>query len=242
MSEKATAAYFNPIIFYRAVELQEGSPDNVILGLDFKYKGRHGLTVYGQGLLDEFKAAELFGGGGSWRNRFGIQLGAKQIDAFKISTLDLQAEVNLARPFLYQSEFQNSYSNYRNPLAHPIGGNFRELVLVARYQPLERLSVVGKIIYTDLGEDLGDGVNYGGNVLADTDNRVGTSGNTIGQGANAKNAFIQLTASYMLLHNVFFDVDITKRNFNSELAVRDLNSNIFSTSLRWNLAKRQHEF
>lgn len=242
MSEKATAAYFNPIIFYRAVELQEGSPDNVLLGLDFKYKGRNGLTVYGQGLLDEFKASELLGGGGSWRNRFGIQLGAKQIDAFKIPTLDLQAEVNLARPFLYQSEFQNSYSNYRNPLAHPIGGNFRELVLVARYQPLERLSLVGKIIYTDLGEDFGDGVNYGGNVLADTDDRVGTAGNTIGQGANAKNAFIQLTGSYMLLHNVFLDLDITKRNFNSELAVRDLNSTIFSTSLRWNLAKRQHEF
>ena len=60
--------------------------------------------------------------------------------------------------------------------------------------------------------------------------------------ANAKNAFIQLTGSYMLLHNVFLDLDITKRNFNSELAVRDLNSSIFSTSLRWNIAKRQHEF
>jgi hypothetical protein len=242
MSEKATAAYFNPIIFYRAVELQEGSPDNVLLGLDFKYKTRYGLSIYGQGLLDEFVASELLGGGGSWRNRFGIQLGAKQIDAFKISTLDLQAEVNLARPFLYQSEFQNSYSNYRNPLAHPIGANFKELVMVARFQPLKRLSVVGKIIYTDLGEDLGNGVNYGGNVLADTDDRVDNSGNTIGQGANAKNAFIQLTGSYMLIHNVFLDVDFTKRNFNSELAVRDLNSTIFSTSLRWNLAKRQHEF
>uniref|UniRef100_UPI004047AEFD hypothetical protein n=1 Tax=Roseivirga sp. TaxID=1964215 RepID=UPI004047AEFD len=242
MSEKATIAYFNPIIFYRAVELQEGSPDNVLLGLDFKYKTRFGLSIYGQGVLDEFVINELRAGEGSWRNRFGFQLGAKQIDAFKIPTLDLQAEVNLARPFLYQSEFQNSYSNYRNPLAHPIGANFKELVMVARFQPLKRLSVVGKIIYTDLGEDLGNGVNYGGNVLADTDDRVDNSGNTIGQGANAKNAFIQLTGSYMLIHNVFLDVDFTKRNFNSELAVRDLNSTIFSTSLRWNLAKRQHEF
>jgi hypothetical protein len=181
-------------------------------------------------------------GTGSWRNRFGFQLGAKKIDAFRIDNLDLQVEVNLARPFLYQSEFKNSYSNYRNPLAHPVGGNFRELVLVARYQPIERLSIVGKVIYTDLGEDLGDGVNYGGNVLADTDDRVGTFDNRIGQGANAKNAFIQLSGSYMLIHNVFLDIDITKRNFNSELAVRDLNSTLFSTSLRWNLAKRQHEF
>jgi hypothetical protein len=242
MSEQATLAYFNPIILYRVAELQEGSPDNAILGLDFKWNTRKGITVYGQALLDEFVINELRSGTGSWRNRFGFQLGANKIDAFRIDNLDLQVEVNLARPFLYQSEFKNSYSNYRNPLAHPVGGNFRELVLVARYQPIERLSIVGKVIYTDLGEDLGDGVNYGGNVLADTDDRVGTFDNRIGQGANAKNAFIQLSGSYMLIHNVFLDIDITKRNFNSELAVRDLNSTLFSTSLRWNLVKRQHEF
>ena len=242
MSEKATLAYFNPIIFYRAVELQEGSPDNVLLGLDFNWKVKKGISIYGQALLDEFVIGDLRAGDGSWRNRFGIQLGGKSIDAFGVSNLDLLAEVNLARPYLYQSEFKNSYSNYRNPLAHPLGANFQELVLVGRYQPLERLSVVGKIIYSDLGEDLGDGVNYGGNVLADTDDRVSTSGNKIGQGANAKNMYIELRGSYMLMHNVFFDLGLLQRNFNSELAARDLNSTTISASLRWNLAKRQHEF
>ncbi|KOF03048.1 hypothetical protein OB69_09540 [Roseivirga seohaensis subsp. aquiponti] len=242
MSENATLAYFNPIIFYRAVELQEGSPDNVLLGLDFNWKVKKGISVYGQALLDEFVLGDLRAGEGSWRNRYGIQLGAKSIDAFGVSNLDLQAELNFARPYLYQSEFDNSYSNYRNPLAHPIGANFQELVLVGRYQPLERLSVVGKIIYSDLGEDLGDGVNYGGNVLADTDDRASTSGNKIGQGANAKNMYIELRGSYTLMHNVFFDLGLLQRNFNSELAARDLNSTTISASLRWNLAKRQHEF
>ena len=46
----------------------------------------------------------------------------------------------------------------------------------------------------------------------------------------------------MLIHNVFFDLGLLQRNFNSELAARDLNSTTISASLRWNLAKRQHEF
>lgn len=243
MSRSATLAYFNPIVFYRAIELQEGSPDNVILGLDFKLNMKGGVAIYGQGLFDEFVIDELRSGGGSWRNRFGVQLGAKYIDAFKIANLDLQAEMNLARPFLYQSEYNYSnYSNYRNPLAHPLGANFKELALVARYQPVQKLYLVGKLIYTDLGEDFGDGVNYGGHVMADTDNRVSATGNKIGQGANAKNALIEIRGSYMLLHNVFLDLSIVKRNFNSELADRDLNSTIVNGGLRWNLAKRQHEF
>ena len=67
--------YLNPIIFYRQVERAMGSPDNVNLGFNFKAMAAKHLQFYGQILLDEFRAKELFGGNGWWGNKFGIQAG-----------------------------------------------------------------------------------------------------------------------------------------------------------------------
>src|SRR5690606_11370570 len=47
-------SYLNPIIFFRAIEQQNGSSDNVLLGLDFKVNAIRKFSVYGQFVLDEF--------------------------------------------------------------------------------------------------------------------------------------------------------------------------------------------
>ena len=91
------------------------------------------------------------------------------------------------------------------------------------------------------GQD-NNGLNYGGNLLLSTDNRIGNTGNTIGQGVATTNTFMEVTGSYMLKHNLFIDLRNTLRNFNSELNAGDLNSFITSISVRWNIAKREHEF
>ena len=148
-------------------------------------------------------------------------------------------EFNLARPFFYAYEDPAlSYTNYRNPLAHPLGANFREIVLVGRYQPLDRLSLMGTIIYSDQGLDDATN-NFGGDLLRSTDTRVADTGNTIGQGVESKTTFIELRGSYMLLHNVFADL---RFNFRSNRSLQDTNSAIARLSLRWNLPTRQHEF
>jgi hypothetical protein len=168
IARKADINYFNPIIFYRAIEQQQGSPDNINLGLDFKVNIHNKYQVYGQAVIDEFLIGAITGGNGDWRNKFGIQLGAKYFDAFKISTLDLQAEYNVARPYFYAYEDPAlSYTNYRNPLAHPLGANFNEIILTARYQPINKLTLVSKIIRSNYGQDK-DGLNYGGNLLLST--------------------------------------------------------------------------
>lgn len=242
MADSANINYFNPVIFYRYIEQQQGSPDNSLVGLDFKLNLKGQYQLYGQFILDEFVISELRSGDGSWRNKFGIQLGAKYIDAFNISNLDLQAEYNVARPYFYAYERPAlSYSNYRNPLAHPLGANFKEIILAGRYQPLPRLYVSGKLIYSQYGED-GNGMNYGGNVLADTDDRIGNNNIRIGQGIGTNQTYIDLTGSYMLLHNVFVDLKTIYRNKTSDLASRSSNSFISLLSLRWNLPQREHEF
>lgn len=242
IASKANINYFNPIVFYRAIEQQRGSPDNILLGVDFKWNIKNQYQVYGQFLLDEFLIEELRSGNGSWRNKFGVQLGAKYIDAFDITALDLQMEVNLARPFFYAYETPDlSYTNYRNPLAHPLGANFKEVVLTARYQPLNKLHVTGKIIRSQTGED-SQGFNYGGNLLLSTDTRVADFGNSIGQGVGATNTFIEVSGSYMLVNNLFVDGRFVYRNFSSDDANRSTSGLIPMLSLRWNLPARQHEF
>ncbi|RYY00403.1 MAG: hypothetical protein EOO53_22035, partial [Gammaproteobacteria bacterium] len=119
--------YLNPIIFYRSAEQQNGSPDNAVAGLDAKANVAKHFQFYGQLLLDEFKLDELKRKW--WGNKFGYQLGAKYIDAFGISNLDLQAEWNRVRPFTYSHDDSvANYTNYNQPLAHPLGANFNELI------------------------------------------------------------------------------------------------------------------
>ncbi|MFM7327830.1 MAG: hypothetical protein ACKO3B_03760, partial [Bacteroidota bacterium] len=126
--------YLNPVIFYRSVEQQFGSPDNVILGFDAKWIVRKGLTAYSQFVIDEFVVSEILAGNGWWGNKFAAQVGLKVIDLFGIKNLDLQVEGNLARPYTYsQGEPYLNYSHYRQPLAHPVGANFREAVAIVRY-------------------------------------------------------------------------------------------------------------
>src|SRR5690606_978165 len=93
--------YLNPIIFFRAIEQQNGSSDNVILGFDFKWNLLKGISLYGQFVLDEFVLKNIRDGNGWWANKFGIQAGAKYVDAFGIDNLDLQGEVNVMRPYTY---------------------------------------------------------------------------------------------------------------------------------------------
>lgn len=242
VTREAQIEYFNPIIFLRATELFRGSPDNVLISADFNYNYKGKARIYGQLIFDDFEIDAIRSGTKGWEIKFGTQLGIKLIDAFNIPNLDLQAESNISRPYFYAHEdTQLSFTNGRNPLAHPFGSNFKEIVLAGTYQPLDRLSVYGKLIRTKFGADR-DGLNFGGNPLLDTDTRVMETGVLIGQGVSTTNTYLELTGSYMVLHNLFIDLKNVYRNFESEIATRSSNTFMTMLSLRWNLPQREHEF
>lgn len=242
VTDSVNINYFNPIIFYRAIEQQQGSPDNILLGLDFQWNIKNTVQAYGQFLLDEFKLSEIRAGDGSWRNKWGFQLGVKYINAFTIENLDFRIEANAARPYFYAYERPKlSYTNYRNPLSHPLGANLKELLLEARYQPFKKINLIGKIFYSNYGEDP-ENLNYGGNPLKDTDSRVSDTGNFIGQGVGTTNTYLELIASYNVMHNLYIDWRNIYRDLKSDLAERTNNSFISMISLRWNIARREHEF
>ncbi|MFZ9981584.1 MAG: hypothetical protein ACO3FI_06100 [Cyclobacteriaceae bacterium] len=235
--------YLNPVIFYRSVEQQFGSPDNVILGTDFRWLMAKNLSVYGQFTLDEFVLSNMLAGNGWWGNKFGIQGGVKATDVFGISNLDLQLEGNVARPYTYsQSSKYLSYSHYRQPLAHPLGANFTEVIGILRYQPFPGLQITGKAIAYNTGKDGAD-ENWGGDILKENDvNRAGNTGNKIGQGRNTSVIFGELHVSHMIRHNLFIDLRQTFRRSQSEIADLDNSSNLSTIAVRLNIAPRTYEY
>ncbi len=236
-------AYLNPIIFYRAIEHQFGSSDNVLLGMDFKWNMLKGVSVYGQFVLDEFVLDNMTAGNGWWANKYAIQGGLKYFDAFGVTNLDVQAETNIVRPFTYSHTTPyGSYSNYLQPIAHPLGANFKEYIGIVRYQPLPRLRVTGKLIYANVGRDTVNNESWGSDIIKNTINRKQEYGNTIGQGVRNTIVLGTFTASWQVAHNMFVDASVVVRKSESPVAEYNRNSTITSLALRWNIAQRFYDF
>ena len=240
--------YLNPVIFYRAVEQQVGSADNAILGLDFKWNIFHTAQLYGQVVLDEFKISEVRARNGWWGNKQAVQAGFKYIDVAGIRNLDLQGEINYIRPFTYEHEdYYTAYTHYMQPLAHPMGANLTEVLGVLSYQPLPRLMLVGKAIYTEQGLDLTNadaaGQNYGGNLLKSYNTRVSEYGNRTGQGNKSRLLHTDFTATYQPRLNLFLDAKLIARHQTYSLTpAANVNEVYASLAVRWNIAQRLHEF
>jgi len=214
-----------------------------MLGVDFRWNFLKKFSFYSQFMLDEFKTSEYFGKKGSWGKKFGFQAGLKYIDAFKIPNLDLQAELNLARPYTYahKSGYTN-YVHYDVPLAHPLGANFWEVVGLARYQPSRRLTLYGTFQRSRKGIDI-DGRNWGGSVYRSyQDDRPGDTNNFLTQGTPVDVSFTDLRASYMLKHNFFIDGRLMFRNQVSPAASVNLKTNLATFGFRLNLPYRQQVF
>jgi hypothetical protein len=233
--------YILPFTFLRAMEQQAGSPDNALMGLNVKANVHQQVQVYGQIILDEFLLSEIKANRGWWANKFGYQLGVKYIDAFKISNLDLQAEINRTRPFTY-SHFDSvsNYSNNNMPLAHPLGAGFQEYIFAAKYQPLKKLYLDAKIIYYYQGQDTA-GQNMGTNILEDYNKRPTNYGWKIGSGNKATCFYFNANAAYEFKENFFLDAGIAMRNYKLAVGTNN-NTVIFNIGFRWNITRRNYEF
>ncbi len=235
--------YLNPVILYRVVEQATGSPDNVLIGMDGHWNLSRRLQAYGQFILDEFIFRELVTNNqGWWANKYGIQAGLKYVDAFGIDHLDLQAEFNTARPYTYtHRDSTGSYAHHNQPLAHPLGANFGEVLLLARYCPLPRLRLQGRIIRARVGEDA-PGLNWGNNILLDHDTHVQEYGNRTGQGLRASIALASMDISYRLSHNIWLDLQYFYRRKKSEDPLLSNRLQYAGAGVRVNLAPLRMDF
>lgn len=235
--------YLNPIIFFRAIERGYGSPDNVNLGFSAKAIPVKNVQIYGQIFLDEFRSKELFSSNKWWGNKYGIQIGAKYFDAFTIKNLDLQFEMNRVRPYAYShSDSITNYSHYNQPIAHPLGSGFVEMIGIATYSPIKKLILTGKLMYYEKGVDTG-GLNYGNDIFRSYNTVANQYGVKMINGLSSQCMLASFNGSYKIAERLFFDLGFIYRtykydgNYNPEQKSLSIYSGI-----RLNIARRAYDF
>lgn len=216
--------FFNPIIFYRAIEFTRGSEGgNAMLGFTTKYKWTDNVSTYTQFVLDELTVGKFFDGTGYWGNKFALQLGAKYFNAFQVENLSLQGEFNLARPYVF-SHFNPimNYGHFNQPIGHLWGSNYWEFVGIARYTR-DRWFGTAKINLGKKGFDM-DGLDYGGNIYISNDNRIDDTGIEFLQGNKTNILIADLNLAYMVnpSTNTKFFAGITYRNFDPMVETNSL--------------------
>lgn len=235
--------YLNPIILLRSAEQQNGSIDNAFLGFDAKANIAKTIQLYGQILFDEFLLKEIKAGNGWWGNKFALQGGIKYINAFKIKNLDLQAELNIVRPYTYAHfDSVSNYSHYNQPLAHPLGGNFSEFIGIIRYQATPKLYAQAKLIVFKQGLDTGT-TNYGSNIFLLNQNRTGGDyGHTLASGVSGKGVNASLWLGYELWENFFIDGSFQYRKLNAAVNTLSQKTTLLSLGIRMHVNRREYDY
>lgn len=246
--------YANPVIFTRPVEFSVGSPDNALMGVTGKITLGDNHVFYGQFIIDEFKLENVKAGikhqfnksdstiqWGWWANKWALQAGYKTYDLFGLQHLDVQAEMNVARPFMYShvTHIQN-YGHFRQPIAHPLGSNFREFVLIGRYN-FQRLFVEAKYIHAMQGRDAG-GQNMGSNIFADYTTHASEYYNEIGQGQKVILQNTSLKAAYLINPRTNMNVYVGFTRRSDDASGSKTASNLLTFGLRTSLQNIYYDF
>lgn len=196
--------YLNPIIFFRPVEFGLGSPDNALMGVNLKLKPMSDLILYGQFLMDDLDVAAARNGEGYYRNKFGMQAGVK----YFLHTPDYRhaavilAEWNQANPYTYaHKEPVQNFAHLNQPLAHPLGANFREFIIYGSYRLAYRYYASGRFQVAMTGLDSSAASNVGSNIFLSDFTIPGfpdSYGNFVGQGLETHIFSADLRAGYLV--------------------------------------------
>lgn len=134
----------NPILFLNTLNYGFDDDNNSQIGINTKIKFPFKTIIYGQMMYD----------GNEINTKYGYQAGIKYVG---ISGLTLQAEFNKVEPYTYSSELPlQNYSHFNEPLAHPLGANFEEVVGIINYK-YKRIFMQAKATFaqtTSTGSDI----------------------------------------------------------------------------------------
>jgi len=248
--------YLNPIILLRPIEYSLNSPDNVLVGLNSKYKIINNAFLYGQLILDEFSLNELRRRDGFWGNKFGYQLGGKVYNAFNVNSLRIQFEYNYVRPYTYAHHNpQQNYGHYNQPLAHPLGANFSEILFLSYYK-WNKFEITSKIIFAKYGAQyLDNSISYGGDIYMSTGNfgeieeiedigsgRPSDFGIEMYQGNITKLKFNSIDISYIVnpVTNLKVNIGLVLRSLVSEESIEK--TRFFNIGIRSDLFNNYYDF
>jgi hypothetical protein len=246
--------YLNPIALFLPLGYSINSPDNVLVGINVKYKLPLKSHLYGQLILDEFSLNAMKGDNDWYGSKYGYQVGAKMYDVVGLDNLTLQTEYNLVRPYTYaHHDPRQNYAHYNQPLAHPLGANFSEKLLMINYRR-DRWIVRVQLMLAKYGDKIkGDPTSYGNDVYMSTGEFQEPSGFThtgrpsdfgivMYQGELTDINYMQLNIAYIInpITNFKIDFGITKRNLVSESD--EVNTIFYSIGIKTDLFNHYYDF
>jgi hypothetical protein len=182
--------YINPVLFLRSLGPSGGIPDHTLAGFNGKYKVLDKTTVYGQVMFDQSASSNT-----GPRNAF--QLGFRGADLFKVNSLNYLVEFNTASPYTYSNQYPIvNYAQLNEPLAHPFGANFREVLGIVNYS-VGKFDLQGQLNYAKYGLNTAS-VNYGKDITLADNSLLPASNNGTGQGISTTLKYAEGTVAYML--------------------------------------------
>ena len=130
----------NPVPFVNTLSTGFNNKNHSIVGLNTKIKLPFKTVLYNQLVYD----------GKVDNKQVGIQAG---LSFFGIKNLTIQAEYNTVAPSTYalKNDVYQNYDHYNQPLAHPIGNNFNEVIGIVNYKY--------KRLFTQVKVNIADYVN-----------------------------------------------------------------------------------
>lgn len=204
--------FFNPVILFHTAEFGLNGKNNTLLGLNAMYKAFNKIHFYGQLTVDDIRMKNIFNKG-YFNNRYGIQLGAEGFDVGGIPNLNIQFEYNQAQPYMYtHSSPMQSWTHYNQPLAHPLGANFKEGIGIIRYY-YKRLYLRAQIMNAMYGSD-GSSFNMGKDIFLSDQTATEIVNDTIGHGIRTTLQYADFCISYLVnpMYNINIFAGATYRN------------------------------
>lgn len=229
----------NPIIGINALANGWQNRNNVVMGLNANVKLHASLLAYGQLALDDFDPFK-----NSIKNKNAWQVGLKIMEPLGFKNFYLQTEYNSSRPYTYSHKKPDqSYTHYNQPLANPLGANYKETVIIANYN-WKRFYVYFKLNSIQTGIDSSATFNAGKELLSS--NNTATSNNLISynplQGVKTKVMYKEARVSFLLNPSTNLNVfaGFTLRDFKNNFS--NLQTQYFYVGIRTSLTNTYFDF
>lgn len=157
--------FVNPVIFVNsAIFGLNDQKRNSLIGLNISAQPIRNMEIYAQCMVDDFRS-----------KKWGVQLGLKYFNLFKVRDFFIQTEYNYVSPYSYSfTDFRDNYSHYNMPIAHPKGAGFHETVFILNYE-IKRVFFDFKFNYYNYKLDLTASDNHGQNIFNSDLNRTSTN-------------------------------------------------------------------
>jgi len=232
-------SYASPLIYTAALSEGLRGKNNVLLGVTLKLEITGSIFLYGQYMVDDFSAEK-----NSIHNKTGVQAGVKYFNFCGVKNLHLQAEFNQNRPYSYAHPIASqSYTHYNQPLAHPLGANFKEAVSFLNYRWRDFFTEA-RLNYAIIGKD-SIGKIYGNNIFISDDKAIYGPNSTInemGQGLKTTLRIIDFHIGYLVNPSTNFNVVIGLSNRKGISSAGDSRTNFVYFGIRTSLTNTYYDF